>query len=114
MGFNARDLIDLDRYPIDQEGAKREALLERVRADLAKDGCAVLKGFLSEAGVKALATEAEFVSDKGHASHSRTNAYFTKDDPNLPASDPRRQFFDRSNNCLRGSLAGRFGSSLVK
>lgn len=25
------------------------------------------------------------------------NVYFTKDDPSLPADDPRRQFFDRSN-----------------
>ena len=34
-------LIDYQRYPIDQGGSKREALLERVRSDLARDGCAV-------------------------------------------------------------------------
>ncbi|MCO4778022.1 MAG: hypothetical protein KC450_10690, partial [Lentibacter algarum] len=30
-------------------------------------------------------------------SFNRTNAYFTKDDPDLPADHPKRQFFDRSN-----------------
>ena len=100
MGFDARELIDLDRYPIDRAGAERDALLASVRADLATDGCAVLKGFLRSNGIAALAAEADSVSDKGHASHSRTNAYFTKDDPSLPDKDPRRQFFDRSNNFI--------------
>lgn len=100
MGFDARDLIDLDRYPIDREGAEREALLASVRADLATDGCAVLKGFLRADGIAALTAEADSVSENGHASHSRTNAYFTKDDPSLPENDPRRQFFDRSNNFI--------------
>ena len=45
----------------------------------------------------ALTAEADGVADKGHKSFSRTNAYFTKDDPSLPEDDPRRQFFDRSN-----------------
>lgn len=100
MGFDARELIDLNRYPIDQDGPHRDALLASVRSDLAKDGCAVLKGFLSAKGIAALSAEADSVSDKGHASHSRTNAYFTKDDPDLPKSDPRRQFFERSNNFI--------------
>ena len=91
------DFINLDRYPIHHPGAAREALLADVRADLARDGCAVIKGFLTEAGIGALTAEADAVADKGHRSFGRTNAYFTKDDPSLPADDPRRQFFDRSN-----------------
>ncbi|MGB7271335.1 MAG: hypothetical protein WBC90_17650 [Albidovulum sp.] len=97
MASDASCLIDLDRYPIHQEGAARDALLARMRADLARDGCAVLKRFLTAEGIKALAAEAESVADKGHRSFSSTNAYFTKDDPSLPADDPRRQFFGRSN-----------------
>jgi hypothetical protein len=73
------------------------ALLETVRADLERDGCAVLKGFLTADGVAALTAEAESVSEQGHRSFNRTNAYFTKDDPDLPADHPKRQFFDRSN-----------------
>ncbi|WP_306116657.1 MULTISPECIES: phytanoyl-CoA dioxygenase family protein [unclassified Roseovarius] len=97
MPFDATRLIDLARYPIHRDGAARDAVLAQVRADLARDGCAVLKGFLTAEGVAALTAEADGVADNGHKSFSRTNAYFTKDDPSLPDDDPRRQFFDRSN-----------------
>jgi hypothetical protein len=93
----ADDLIDRARYPIHEDGPARDALLAKVRADLARDGCAVIKGFLTPAGVAALTEEAESVSDQGHRSFNRTNAYFTADDPSLPEADPRRRFFDRSN-----------------
>lgn len=91
----AETLINLDRYPI--HTPERSRILEKVRADLAKDGCAVLKGFLTAQGVNEVAAEADKVADRGHRSFSRTNAYFTADDPTLPDTDPRRQFFDRSN-----------------
>jgi hypothetical protein len=92
---SATDLIDLDRYPI--HGPERDAVIAKVRTDLAQDGCAVLKGFLTPQGVEAVAREADSVADKGHRSYSRTNPYFTADDPSLPEQDPRRQFFNRSN-----------------
>jgi hypothetical protein len=91
------DLIDYTRHPIDQEGERRDALLARVRSDLARDGCAVIKRFLTSKGVAVLASEADSVASKGHRSFNRTNVYFSKDDPGLPSDDPRRQFFDRSN-----------------
>ena len=93
----ATDLIDLQRYPISTPGPARDAVLAEVRAGLAARGCAVLKGFLTPAGVSAAVAEADSVADKSHSSYSRTNAYFTADDPGLPESDPRRRFFDRSN-----------------
>lgn len=92
--------IDLKRYPIHKAGAARDRVIESVRDDLARDGCAVIKGFLTQDGVANLLTEAESVSDKGHRSYNRTNPYFTTDDPSLPQSDPRRVFFDRSNNFI--------------
>ena len=91
------DLIDLARYPIHQENPERDALVSHVRASLACDGCAVLKGFLTADGIAALTKEADSVADKAHNSFSRTNAYFTRDDSSLPSDDPRRRFFDRSN-----------------
>ncbi|MEQ8895679.1 MAG: hypothetical protein RID23_01200 [Roseovarius sp.] len=95
-----RDLIDLDRYPISMPGPARDAVLADVRAGLNARGCAVLKGFLTPAGVSAAAAEADSVADKGHRSYSRTNAYFTAEDPGLPDDDPRRRFFDRSNSFI--------------
>ena len=95
--MSAHDFINLKTYPIRADGPERVALLETVRADLERDGCAVLKGFLTADGVAALTAEAESVSEQGYRSFNRTNAYFTKDDPDLPADHPKRQFFDRSN-----------------
>jgi hypothetical protein len=97
MPYSSSSLIDYQRFPIDQEGAERSALIDRVRSDLSRDGCAVIKKFLTAQGIEALAAEAESVADKGHRSFNRTNVYFTKDDPSLPPDDPRRQFFERSN-----------------
>lgn len=97
MTERGAQFINLDRYPIHENGAKRDAILNTVREDLNRDGCAVLKGFLTKDGIDALAIEAESVSDMAHKSFNRTNPYFTKDNPDLPADDPRRQFYDRSN-----------------
>ncbi|MGI9393361.1 MAG: HalD/BesD family halogenase [Boseongicola sp.] len=92
-----KELINIDRYPIDCPGPKLEACVNSVRAALEEDGCAVLQNFLSPVAIDALTAEADSVADHAHRSYNRTNAYFTKDDPNLPETDPRRKFFDRSN-----------------
>jgi hypothetical protein len=110
MSFRKTDLIDLERYPIHKSGAERAAILANVRKDLACDGCAVLKGFLSPHGIAALSEEADSVADRGHNSFNRTNAYFTKDDPSLPESDPRRQFFDRSNAFIAADCFAKDGA----
>ena len=97
MSFLPDDLIDYARYPIATDGAAREAVVASTQAALVENGCAVLKGFLTAKGVSAAVAEADSVADQGHRSYSRTNAYFTSDDPSLPIDDPRRRFFDRSN-----------------
>lgn len=97
MPLRAEDLIDYDSYPIATPGPRRDAVLGQARAALEARGCAVLKGFLKPGGIAAAVAEAERASDKGHRSYSRTNAYFTADDPDLPEDDPRRRFFERSN-----------------
>lgn len=107
MSLLADDLINYDRYPISTPGPSRNRVLKGVRENLLDRGCAVLKGFLTTTGVAAAVAEAESVADKGHRSYSRTNAYFTVDDPSLPATDPRRRFFDRSNAFIP---ADNFGS----
>lgn len=97
MQLNANDLIDTARYPISTPGPERDAILSRVRGELAARGCAVLKGFLTPAGIAATVAEADGVAENGHRSFSRTNPYFTAEDDSLPATDPRRRYFDRSN-----------------
>jgi hypothetical protein len=100
MPHIAENLIDLARYPIHEAGPARDAFIAHVRNELAEDGCAVIKGFLSPQGIAALTAEADSVSGHGHRSFNRTNVYFTADDPTLPAGHPKRQFFDRSNSFI--------------
>ncbi|MGB0505609.1 MAG: HalD/BesD family halogenase [Pikeienuella sp.] len=97
MSHDPTQLINLGQYPIDQTGARYDALLAKVRADLDADGCAVLKGFLTPTAIDALTAEADGVADQGHKSFSRTNPYFTQEDTSLPETDPRRRYYDRSN-----------------
>ena len=90
-------LINLSDYPIDQPSGKLSKVIDRVRADLEQDGCAIIRGFLSKEGVSELIKETTDVAHLAHHSSALTNAYFTADDPSLPKSHPKRQFFERSN-----------------
>ena len=90
-------LINLSNYPIDQPSDKLSIVIDQVRSDLEKDGCAIIRGFLSKEGVSELIKETTNVAHSAHHSSALTNAYFTADDPALPKSHPKRQFFERSN-----------------
>ena len=95
---DVRDFIDLDRYPIEACGSVAyHRLVSKVHAELAEDGCAVLRDFVRADRMAALVGEADGVAAKGHRSFSRTNVYFTQDRPDLPKSHPLRRFYDRSN-----------------
>jgi len=95
--MNYCDLIDLERYPIDRPNSDLAARIADAQQALGESGCAVLPGFLTPAGIAALTQEAEANAHHAHKTFNRTNAYFTDDDPTLPADHPKRQFFDRSN-----------------
>ncbi len=90
--------IDYDALPIDRPASSaRAALVERVRADLAQDGCAVIHKVLTPTGLAAAVAEADAVAPAAHRSFNRTNPYFTADDESLPSNHPVRRFHDRSN-----------------
>ena len=94
---SAADLIDLAQHPINDPVASA-ALLSRVRADLAADGCAVVEGFVTPEALETLIGEAHAAAPNGHRSFSRTNPYFTQDRPDLAETHPLRRFYDRSNS----------------
>lgn len=98
MVSSIRDIIDLGRYPIDKpSSAKAQQLISDTHAKLKKDGCAVLKGFVKPDALSSLVAEADMASVNSHATHSKTNVYFTKDNPDLPQTHPARRFYERSN-----------------
>ena len=78
--IKAESLINLEAYPIHQEGAARESLVQSIKAQLHDDGCAVLKNFLTPDAIKYLTQEADDVAHLAHRSYNRTNPYFTQDD----------------------------------
>jgi hypothetical protein len=95
--MNPRDYIDTARFPIDSRGPCYHALVSQLLGELKDDGCAVLKGFVRRDCVADLVAECDRVAAHAHRNFSRTNAYFTQDHPELPASHPLRRFYDRSN-----------------
>lgn len=96
-------LVDLDRWPIDALDTPRgRDMLGACRAALLHSGCCNLAGFLSREGIGVLLAEAEAFIGSAHWKNGRRNAYFTADDPTLPADDPRRAFFP----IVMGQVAG--------
>ncbi len=96
--IDVRRVLDLDRYPFEEAGSHAyRRLVAELRDELREDGCAVLPGLIRSECLGALVAESDRVAARGHRSFSRTNAYFTQDDPNLPASHPLRRFYERSN-----------------
>ena len=100
MKLQTTDLIDLNKYPINKDNPNKRKLLKNIHSELENDGCAILKNFLTQKAIKLITAEANKVSHLGHRSFNKTNPYFTKDDINLPKDDPRRQFYERSNNFI--------------
>lgn len=94
---NASDLVDLDRYPINEPGPRRDAVIAEARAAIDAVGCAVLKGFVRAECLPAIVAECDRTAQYGHRNFNRTNPYFTADRDDLPASHPLRRFYDRSN-----------------
>ena len=107
-GKQAEDLIDLQRYPINQpQSEEAKTLVAGLRQRLDADGCAVLKGFVRAEALADLIAEADRAAPHAHMSRNRTNAYFTQDRPDLPQNHPIRRFYDRSNAFIP---ADNFGS----
>ena len=46
MAVDVTEYVDTGRYPIDQPGPSRDAVIATATADLERHGCAVLKGFV--------------------------------------------------------------------
>jgi hypothetical protein len=86
-----RDLIDTDRYPIDElDSDGGRALIDRCRRELAASGACQLEGFLSGSAVERLTHEALALGHLGVRKEGTHNVYFEDVDPALPEDDARR------------------------
>ena len=85
------NLIDANRYPIDDIDGAGAELIARCRADLATTGACQLDGFLRADAVKRLVSEALALTDVSFRNEAVHNVYFPEEvDPDLPEDDPRR------------------------
>jgi hypothetical protein len=101
----ARDLVDTDRYPIDDlDSDAGRALVERCRADLAATGACQLDGFLRGPAVERLVAEANALSDQGFVNEAVHNVYFEDVDESLPEDDPRRSMQRASQSTIAYDL----------
>ncbi len=103
-----QEIIDHDRYPIDRPGdPRRAAAVADVRAALADDGCAVIRGFFSPAGLAALRAEALARAPRAHYSARKAcNVYLNDGNPDYPADHPLNIFIPRTNGFITADLFG--------
>lgn len=98
------ELIDLDRYPIDQpETDGYASIVEHARAGLRAEGCAVIKDLVRP---DALATLGKEIWDRKHATHYSTqviNPYFHfHHTTEWPERHPMNTFRERSSGFIPG------------
>lgn len=106
------DIIDLDRYPLDQpQSTAWSALVGDCRATLAKEGLLNLTGFVRAAAVARAVAELEPVLAAGSFTHARHhNIYFRKDVDGLDPSHPALREFETSNRTI---CADQMGQAIV-
>jgi hypothetical protein len=105
---NCRDIIDYRTYPLDQvENPLRQQTIDQVRANLAQDGCAVIRQFISEDGLQQLLSEATDRKAQAYYSPKKMcNVYLGDADPELPDEHPRNIFIPRTNGFITADLLG--------
>lgn len=102
MTTNPVNLIDHERYPIADPGPRRDAVIDQVRASLDDDGCAILPGFLSSAGLTALLEEARQRSHRAfYRDIKEANVYLNDGDKSLGPDHPTNRFMARTNGFVR-------------
>jgi hypothetical protein len=106
-------LIDHSSYPIDEtDNSKRQQVIEQVQAQLAADGCAVVKNFLSDEGLNTLLNEAMERKPEAYYSPKKDcNVYLGSPDNNQPAEHPRNIFMPRTNGFIRADAFGEDSAS---
>ena len=108
MPLETSQIINHGLYPIDCPGdSRRAAAVAQVRADLAKDGCAVIRNFFSEDGLAALVEEAEDRKPEAYYSPKKhNNVYLNDGNPDLPEEHPLNILMPRTNGFVTADLFG--------
>jgi hypothetical protein len=105
---SCREIIDHESYPLDDiDNPLRQQTVDRVRADLAEDGCAVIRHFISDTGLQQLLSEANDRRAQAYYSPKKMcNVYLGDGDPSFADDHPRNIFIPRTNGFVTADLLG--------
>ena len=95
-------ILDLERYPLDQEGSRAwHAMVEQAAADLETHGMFNLDGFVRPQAVPKLVAQIQPVMDTRAYTHKRLhNIYFQPDIPGLEPNHPALRKVETINHTL--------------
>ncbi|MEU1980574.1 arpA protein [Nocardia sp. NPDC019395] len=92
------EIVDTSRYPLAEPGTPGwRAAVAAARADLAEDGCTVLREFIRPELHALLSGQGERMAPHAYYRTERVNAYNIPLDTDLPADHPGRIIFERGN-----------------
>jgi bacterioferritin (cytochrome b1) len=99
-----RDILDLDRYPVDQPGTPAyDALVAACKAELAAEGMFSLHDFMhADVAAKVVEQTAQDMATKSFHHAREHNIYFLKNIPGLDPDHPALIRFETSNYTLTG------------
>ncbi|GAA1873710.1 hypothetical protein GCM10009836_63390 [Pseudonocardia ailaonensis] len=96
--MDLREIVDTGRFPLDAAGgAGWTEAVGRARAELGRDGCTVLRGFVRAGMQERLREEGVGVAPHAYREVEIVNVYNTDPDPALPADHPGRRTVERGN-----------------
>jgi hypothetical protein len=97
-----RDILDLERYPLDKPGsAPWLTLVEKCESDLAQEGMFNLVGFVKREALSKAVDELKPVIDTLAFVHKRShNIYFKKEIPGLAANHPALTMTETINHTV--------------
>ena len=104
MTFELSNLLDLERYPLDDQASPaRLAAVETARDALRREGCAVIPGLVRTAGLADLRAEILAAKDQTHFSTQVINPYFHfHHNDDFPDRHPMNTFLERSSGFIPG------------
>jgi len=102
------DIIDLDRYPLDQpDSTAYAASVAECRAELAKNGLFNLPGFITKGAMENAVAEASAILATSAFTHARRhNIYFKNSIDGLSPDHPALQQFETSNRTICADQMG--------
>lgn len=108
MTDDARDLVDLARYPIDDRNDPRRAeLVARCRAELDARNLCVVPNFITEAARRQMVDDAMALLPEAYPNSSHRTCFLKRQpDPSKPADHPNNIFFDAKYRMMAYDLFG--------